>query len=262
MKAYWANDGKPLPDGRLCYVTDLEDGSNPVNTYGKDVQEVLDKLARTNANAQLALAKQQAAAMPQRRRLTAEETMEVTADLANPAKSQGAVVKLFESATGIDTREMILQKFGERCLAWQAKHPEFYDHPVNSKLLVDNARMRTGGDLSRITEEVLNQVYEELQAGNYLLQESEVAPQPKPTTQEVHPEENPAQSTPRRGATATSFRSNRIATPQVATTRTVKYTREQIESMPLEKSRALVESNDRDYEEAVNFHFGSGARTA
>lgn len=63
MRVYWSDkrwNGQPLQPGTVCLVTDLEDGTNPIYTYGADQQEILDKLARQNANAQLALARKAA----------------------------------------------------------------------------------------------------------------------------------------------------------------------------------------------------------
>ena len=113
MRTYWDNGGQPLPDGRLRFVTDLEDGTDPQFTYGRTQEEIFEKLALTNAHAQLAIARRTApaagprpvaaaAAPATRPMLSADERMQLTVDLQNPAKSAEAIAKLHQDATGID----------------------------------------------------------------------------------------------------------------------------------------------------------------
>lgn len=263
MKRYWANDGQPLNDGRLCYVIDLEDGTNPIRTYGQTRDEVFEKITNTTAHAQATIARsaresrstpaQGTPAPTFQRRLSPEEQMAVTADLSNPAKAPQAIVRLFESQTGLSVEQMQLQRFAEIASAWQQQHPEFYDHPTNQKLLVDNARMRAGG-LHNITNQVLEQVYQELQAGGFFIE----AAQTTNRTPDVQPEENPAPRTSRpRGATfATSYRANALsgATATAANPR-LKYTREQMDRMTLSEQRRLIESRDPEYKRAFDFYF-------
>jgi hypothetical protein len=42
--------------------------------------------------------------------------------------------------------------------------------------------------------------------------------------------------------------------------RTVKYTAEEIRTMPLWKSKALIDANDKDYAESCEFHFGQATK--
>ena len=270
MKSYWKHDGNPGPDGRLCFVTDLEDGTNPVNVYGKDREEIFAKLARTNAHAQLELARRPspnspnapAAATPTaapRRTLTADEKMQATADLSLPGKSAAAVVKLFEDSTGIDTTKMILNNFAAIAMEWEQEHPEFYRHPANKKMVADGA-IRYAGGIRFVTKDFLTQAFQELQQGGFLIEEPLNSNQLPPVAQ---PEENPAASATRRPALfATSIPATRLRAPQTTPPRTLKYTAEQIRKMPLAESSRLIRINDKDYAEACEAYYGNAQATA
>lgn len=270
MKQGWANNGQPLDDGRLCYVIDLEDGSRPIKTYGKTVEEVLEKVARTAAHAEVAVTTARRPqtptpvsvakpAQPARRPITADEQLIATADLSNAAKAPQAIVKLFEAETGLDVRQLQAQKFGDIAVEWRRNHPEFYDHPANVKLLTETA-IREAGGLNRVTYESLETAFQDLQAGGFLVRESEAQPitNNEPTPIAPQPRETPAPSgaRPRGGVFATTYRSARIGSGEGARSsqNRLKYTREQIDNMSLEKMRRLIESGDRDYASAVEFY--------
>jgi hypothetical protein len=271
MKAYWDNDGKPLEDGRLRFVTDLEDGSNPIYTYGKDKDEVLAKLARTNAHAQLTIARRPAPAAqpesakpaivpPRRPAMNADEVMQTVTDLQNPAKAGKAAVKLIENETGINFQERAMQDYVRMGIEWEDETPEFYGHPGNRELLAAYINKKIGGKLSLVTKAIFTEVFNELRGQGLLFE----APEPQNsnvTTLTVHPDETPATSTerPRRRFATTS----RVGSPAPQTmTRTLKYTEEQILHMPLAKSRRLLETNDKDYAEACEFYLGQARATA
>src|ERR1700678_1899183 len=96
-----------VADGRLRLVIDPEDGSHPQYTYGKDKEEILEKVANTveHGSRTIAALKAQPArstasspAPPNapRKTMTPDERMRATADLSNPAKAPEAVEALLD----------------------------------------------------------------------------------------------------------------------------------------------------------------------
>lgn len=285
MRAFWARGRKgaleetdqptPIDDGRFCRVVDLENGEIPVPTYGRTAEEVLSKIERTGMHARIRLtsvnspthrqppAPGPGAAAPASRRLalTADEQMLETTRLADPQLAPRAITKLFESATGIDTEKLAAEAFTARAIQWQARHPELLDTAFNMKLITDNARMRAG-DLRNVTGDVLEQVYQELQAGGYLLTEEHL---PASLTPPALPAVRPGESqVPRTRQTdpafASSHRINRTGSMQAPQWQP-KYTREQIDRMPLAESDRLLRTRDKDYSDSVN-HWYPPARQA
>lgn len=183
--------------------------------------------------------------------------MRATADLSNPAKAGEAVATLFEAETGLDPQQLILQKFGTVAQQWEIDHPEFFAHDGNRRLMAQEAAGLAGG-LGRVTIDYLTQAFNNLRAKGLLFdgtaQDNNREPSP------TFPDESQVQRLQERprprfatGARSTTFR------PQ-APARTLKYTEEQIRTMPLSKSRRLIEANDRDYAEACEAYYGSSAR--
>ena len=266
MRTYWDNGGQPLPDGRLRFVTDLEDGTDPQFTYGRTQEEIFEKLALTNAHAQLAIARRTApaagprpvaaaAAPATRPMLSADERMQLTVDLQNPAKSAEAIAKLHQDATGIDPQRQALERLADLAFEWEGEHAEFYSHAGNQHLLLRRANAKAGGKIGQITKEILTAAFHELQAEGLIF---ENPGSNQPSTLEVQPGENPEARTERPRGTrfATSTRSTGFrATPANAQTRTLKYTEEQIRTMPESKSRQLIEANDPDYAQACEFYY-------
>ncbi|MGA2087214.1 MAG: hypothetical protein ABSG60_17035 [Terracidiphilus sp.] len=267
MKAYWSEtrpNGKPVEPGNVCWIIDLEDGSALNATYGASMEEVLQKLAVQNANAQIALVRRAAApiqpaapgtpppAAP-RTSLSADERMQATLDLSNPAKSGEAVIRLVVDQTGVDPRQQAIQIFANLCMAWQAEHPEFYPHAGNKRMLCESAGRKVGGKVGLITKQMLTETFQELQQRGELFEE----PQTLTITPPVLPGESQVQHVERPRGTrfATGARSSSFSAPQTAQTRTVKYTEEEIRTMPEAKMRRLIEANDPDYAAACEFHF-------
>ena len=275
MIAYWvtgkkgaeqrSEQAKPLDDGRYCRITDLEDGSFPVRTYGQTPDEVYSKIEKTSMHARLRLtdpartnptpAAPPKPAPARRLTLTADEQLLATSELSNPAKAPGALVRLFESATGIDTEQQAARAFEERALQWEGTHPELKNAYFNKKLIADNARMRVGGNIRLVTVEVLEQCYQDLKAGGYLLTEEDLPNGHQPPALPVPPEENPASRTRQTDpGFATSHRLNRTGLTQLPQWKP-KYTREEIDRMPLRESERLLKAGDKDYADAVNYHY-------
>ena len=264
MKSYWSEtrpNGKPVEAGTFCYIIDMEDGTAVIATYGSTMQEVLDKVATQNANAQAALARRmKAPAQPAtetttgRQRMSGDERMQATLDLQNPAKSAAAVVKLMADETGVDPQRQAIADFSSLCMAWQRTHPEFYPHPGNKKLLAETAGRQVGGKVGLITAEMLTQAFQELDQRGLLFEDPQnnhqETPPVLPGESQVQHVERPRGTRFATGSRGTSFRATQ--TPQ---SRTVKYTEAEIRSMPESKYRQLLESNDKDFAEACEFHF-------
>jgi hypothetical protein len=274
MKAYWSEtrpNGKPVEAGTFCWITDLEDGSPVIATYGKTTEEVLEKLASQNANAQLALARRATVAQTAqpgnhpaaqgRRPLSPDEIMQATVDLQNPAKSAGAIATLVQEATGIDFQAESIKRFADLGMEWEREHPEFYPHPGNRKMLAETAGRKVGGKLGLITKVMLTQTFSELLQSGLLFEESQNL---NPPTPPVLPDESQVQhlERPRGTRFATGARSTTFRAPQSVQTRTVKYTEEEIRTMPESKYRRLIETNDQDFAAACEFHFPQQRATA
>jgi hypothetical protein len=278
MKGYWTEkrwNGQAIEPGSVCWVTDLEDGTNPIYTYGKDQNEVFEKLARQNANAQLALARR--ASTPQiapangaaatapspaapRRNISPDQVMQATADLQNPAKAGEAVATLYEAATGIDPVEQARRHYAALAMEWEAQTPEFYPHPGNRQLVGEKAIRMAGGKPGLVTKEILRAAFEQLNGDGLLFERADEPEAPNNhSTLTTLPDESQVQplERPRGTRFATGASSLRFSAPQTVQTRALKYTEEQIRNMP-ERERLKV-FNDPDYIRACEVYF-SGAR--
>ena len=265
MKGFWSDtrpNGQPVEAGSFCWVTDLEDGTHPIYTYGKTTEEVLQKLSTQNAHAQATLARRVSqpppTPPPAPRRITPDEVQRATADLDDPKKSGAAISTLLESATGLNVQQVISENFGRIGYQWEQEHPDFYPHPGNKRLLTQEATALAGGNLGHVTAEHLTAAYKTLQARGYLLEDGSHEPPPDTPAPQSFPDESPVQRSPERPRTrfATGARSNGFQR-QTTPTRTLKYSEEEIRKMPISKSKALIASNDKDYAEACEHYFGS-----
>lgn len=274
MRGYWSNtrpNGQPVEAGTVCFITDLEDGSHPIATYGKDQEEVLEKLARQNANAQLAMARRNGNGtpanpppLPAPRAISPDQVMQATEDLDDPAKSGAAIATLVESATGLDLNRIVLENFSTVAMQWEQDTPEFYVHPANQHLITQEACALAGGKLGQVTKAHLTRAFHNLQAQGLIVdhpagQPDDNPPEPPPPP---FPGENQVQRTERPRGTRFATGSRSTGFQRQAPTRTLKYSETDIRSMPLSKSRALIAANDRDYAEACEFYFGAKAATS
>lgn len=270
---YWTRtrpNGKPVDEGTVCWVTEIE-GLNPIYTYGKSEQDVIDKLSLNQAHTQSALARQTTQTPPSdppapatsRQKMTPEEVMVATADLQNPAKAGHAAARLIQDATGIDLQQMALENFSKIAMDWQGEHPDFYAHPGNKRLLTEQARAMAGGDLTLINKDVLTRAFQTLrQRGELYDAPPDLSSDPNnPNSPPAFPGESPVQRTTERprGSFSTGARSTSFRAPQTSVPKTLKYTAEDIRTMPESKSRRLIETNDPDYAEACERFFGVSA---
>lgn len=276
-------NGKPIDAGTYCWVTESDGGTNPIYIYGKSVDEVMQKLERTNAHAQAALLRRttQQPAAPRktvvfdashpvevRPRLSADETMRATQDLGNAGKAGSAATALIEDHTGLDFSQLALDNYARVAMAWQAENPDFYPHPANKRLLTITAFGYVGNRPALVKPDHLTQAYEEL------LSRGELFPHPEdalpndstnPPSSTTFPGESQgsARTTERpRGAQrhATAARSTSFTGARPAQPKGPKYTAEEIRRMPEAKARELIASNDREYAESCEFHFGGTAQ--
>jgi hypothetical protein len=230
--------GTKLTDGRVCLV--IQNPEMPeIRTYGKDREEVLDKLANTTETAQLQIHRMRKA--PQTppptppARPAAPDLKAAAADLANPAN-----VRVLLRAAGVDVdgqiRTQVANKIAALALAWQAENPDFPMDPRNQRMLMDRAIILVGGRPENLTTAALDKAYEELAA-------QEVFHAPKgletPAVETVHPEGTPDSRTVRN---ATSYRRNALTSPEAPA-------RAKGESAQEAKWRAILETGTSEAQE-------------
>lgn len=261
-RSYWSDtrpNGQPLEPGTLCWMTEIE-GENPIATYGKSTDEVLSKVSYTLGHAQSEIARRAsapragatpaAATSAARARMSANDVMQATSDLGNPAKAGDAITRLVEDATGVDLKGQAIQEFGRRAQEWQDEHPEFYPHDGNIDLLTTYARRAVNGDWASITKGLLTSTFESLQHRG-LLFEAPAAPVTPVTT---FPGGSPVQRVeyPRGGRPGTGTRSTNFRATQTAQPRTPKYSDDDIRKMPASEKKRLIETNDPDFAAACD----------
>jgi hypothetical protein len=246
-------------------VTDLEDGTHPIYTYGKDQEEVLRKLAQQNANAQIAIMNRKAApatstapplpSLP--RRITPDQVMQATSDLEDPEKSGQAIAVLLEAHTGLNPEQMVLENFQRVAESWENERTDFYSHPANRRLLAAEALKLAGGSLGHITGEYLTRALHNLRLQGVLVENGEPpAPNTFPAETQVQRDGQQRSTRFATGSRSTGFQR------QAAPTRTLKYSEVEIRTMPLAKSRDLINRNDKDFAEACEYYFGSAQASA
>lgn len=273
------NEGKPMPDGRLCLIIDPEDGTQPLRIWGHTKDEILDKAtktvehgARTITQLRSQRSHTQASTQPppqdtpQSRQpterqapnpttLSPGEQLQATTDLSNPAKAPAALTKLIQHHTGINfedqKRNEIIHRVITTAQQWEEDHADFPGHPANRKMMMDTATLKAGYE--NITAEVLNGVFEELTASGMLVPPADEPPEP-PT---VQPHETADTRTVRPRGAASHRRSVTLPTPPAAS-QTPKYTKEQINALPSAEYRRKLET-DPEFAAAVNALFGQPA---
>ena len=278
---YWENNGEPMQDGRLCLVIDPEDGTNPIRTYGRTRDEVLEKVAKTAETAQAMINRQRSSAQnghavtpaagngtapvppsvtqataPRRVPVSADEVMQATLDMQNPAKAPQAVKTLMR-ANGFDVDAMQfrekMQEIANLAAAWERQHPEFPASDRNNRMLMDKAALMAGG-IQRVTTEALDAAYREL-AAHGMLFDVEENNEPPAAHQAAQPEGNPAVRVVRpRGAT--SIRANSLRATAPAANPKPKYTRAEIDSMNTKQFREKYET-EPGFAEWYNREFSS-----
>jgi hypothetical protein len=201
--------------------------------------------------------------------LSPDETMRLTQDLQNPAKSADAAYRLAESerAKRTDAQESYLAI----CRQWSTQHPEFYGHQLNRNLLITSALLSVGNDIARITLEVLDNTYRYLEGRGDLLTESDVTPREpanethQPSTAQPGGSLEVVPARPRNGVvSASSHRSNRLGAPQQPQWKP-KYSLEEISKLTTKETAALNQPGHprhKEYVEACDYWYSGAQATA
>lgn len=219
-------NGVKLTDGRICLV--IQSDENPdmpeMRTYGKDKEEVLDKVAKIAETAQGQIHRMRKAPpnpAPARPAVPASpatapgtDLVTAVADLSNPAKA-GQAIKTLLKNVGVDVdREQMRQALvnvANTAEQWEKDNPDYPKDPRNDHMLMKIATNHAGGT-HRITAAHLDSAFEEARR-------HDVFHEPKPpntTTLEpttVHPGGNPDSRTVRN---ATSYRRNGLRSAEPA----------------------------------------------
>jgi hypothetical protein len=253
MRQYWDNQDVPGRGTRLCLVMDPEDGTHPIRTYGKDKDEILEKVARTAATAQQVITRQRAnppangngsapqpPAQPARPKVTADEQMQATADLSNPAKAPGAIKTLLR-AGGVDMDRERVKQEAERVAAiaqeWERQHPEFSaSDERNKRLLLNTASAKVG--FTNIDAAALDTAYEELRRFNMFFEEAPIFETPNPSDAS-----NGNSATVDRPRTATSYRATSLRSGTPAVHPKPKYTSAEVDRMNSKQLREKIETD-------------------
>lgn len=284
MKQYWDDkrqNGKPLQPGTVAYVMDPEDGTIPIYTYGNSQEEVMEKVGLTAMHARLSQNQRSQSQqrtpttekpIELRKKMTPNEIFQATEDAKNPATAGPAMAKLVADATGVDLTKLAAQSFIDTCEAWEASHPEFYDCPTNEKLIIDQCKEWTRGDITLISGELLTRAFTTLRDLGFLVERPiEIAPsaeevedltvrQPLPVERQVQRVDGQRSERPMRQGTG--IPSRQFTARQAAPPRGPKYTKEQIDGIPLKKMKELIQSNDKDYAESCEYWYPTEERAS
>jgi hypothetical protein len=258
-----------LGDGRMKLTLSPEGGGPASVYYGKDKDEILDKLADSQVNANVRIAQLRpapngsAAAAPpptEPKPLTANERMQAVADLNNPATVDKAVGRVMESVIGpIEDfqRDREAQK-AERIARMQVaaaelfadSTPEWHQSEHNCEM-VANYIVAHGGDLTNV--EHYQQAFARLSAAKLLETKPAKTEPPDVPPTELHERNAPNLSAPRAQAGySTGVRSSDISGTAPNPVKRLKYSREQIDNMsPAEYKRNM---SDPEFQRAVEFY--------
>jgi hypothetical protein len=233
---------------------DPEDGTHPIKTYGWSMEEVLEKVARTAEAAQQVINRQRratqapanpparaVAAPPPPAAVTADEQMQATADLSNPAKAPGAIKTLLR-AQGFDLDAQTLKQEATKAAAvaqeWERTHADFPSDDRNKRLLMDRALLLANGKLGQITAQIFDDAYQYLLSYGMLFEAEAVSDEP-PTRTDA-PDGNTAPVVRQRNAT--SYRRTALSGAAPAARREQpKYTRAQVDAMNSKQLRDKIE---------------------
>ena len=254
-----------LTDGRERLVIDAEDGTNPMYVYGKDREEILEKLATTVETGQSTIQRLRStvaakptatstpasatvpgasSSAPRRTVPTADDVMVAAADITNPAKAPQAARTLLRAA-GIDVDGMVRDQSASRVARvgreWNAAHPEFPTDDRNSRMLIDRASLNVG--FENISAQALDTAYAQLLAENMFFETEESAPaNGSGNGNGTEPAQPGGSQEPRtvRPRMATSYSRNQLTARTPGAQPKPKYTRAEIEAMNTRDFRAKV----------------------
>ena len=228
---FWSNEdanGNQLTDGRICLVIRSDDNPDmsDIRTYGKDKDEVLDKVAKTaeTAQGQIHRMRKTPASTPAAVRppvapaasASTGDLVTAVADLSNPQKAPQAIKTLLKAA-GVDVDQQAMQQRLRNAAViaekWQNERPDYPADPRNDRIVMNIAARAAGGP-GRITAEFLDAALEEAQRLELLHEPRAEARSPK-SDLPVQPGGSPDSRTVR---SATSYRRNALRSPEPAPT--------------------------------------------
>lgn len=218
--------GNKLTDGRICLVIKSEENPDmpEMRTYGKDREEVLDKVAKIAETAQgqiHRMRKTPASPVPPRPSAAAVtpqpgngDLVTAVADLSNPAKAGQAIKTLLKTVgtdLDVDQRAKALRAVADMMEKWERDTPDYPKDPRNDRILMKMAAHIAGG-AHRITREHVDAAFQEAQQSEMLHEpKSSVPSSGQPDTGADSRTVQPRGSEDSRtGREATSYQRNRL----------------------------------------------------
>jgi hypothetical protein len=195
---YWDDkdgNGNKLTDGRMCLVikSDTDPDMPEIRTYGKDKEEILDKVAGTAETAQSTIHRL-------RRQKPAPVATATPARPAAPVVSAEDQKKFRETAAavGLDVDQQVRERGAQRvanvCEAWEKAHPDYPKDPRNDQILINRAALVAGGNL-RITADSLDAAFEQCQRQEMFFEAKPVPPRGSEDSRTVVPDTSYRRST-------------------------------------------------------------------
>ena len=208
-------NGNKLTDGRICLVIQSDDNPDmpEIRTYGKDKEEILDKIAKTAETAQGQIHRMRKSPSPPppppaAARAAAPDALKIAAsDLSKPEniktllKSVGVDVDQQQAVTAIRAVANLAEK-------WESENPEYPKDPRNDRILMKMVINNAGGDPRRVTEAHFEAAFEEGRKFEMFFE-----PKPAEGGSTVQPGGTPDSRTARN---ATSYRRNALRSPEPA----------------------------------------------
>lgn len=258
-----------LEDGRLRLTVSPDAGGPTSVFYGSSKEEIADKLADSQAHANMELSRRtvvpngnhQITPQIQPVPLSPADRMQITADLVNPARAPEAVTRVLESVIGPvgqfnQDREAERSQRLERAQVaaayqfYEEAGPEWLPTQHNKETLL-NYMLSQGMDLTDVNS--YKRAFAALGAVKLLQQ---------PTTETHDTEEpevslhrgNPENPVPARAPNrySTGIRSSDVSGSAPMPGKRLKYTREQIAALSLADYKRLI--NDPEFSRSVEFY--------
>ena len=252
MAVSWENDGEAV-DGVYIAKIDLGDGSQAQVFKGRSQREVADKLLAAQESASRAIKQLKAGIQPdpqkprrnfQTRPMSANERMQVAADLQDPARADQAVTRIMEATVGpIEAIKSTLQRDDEAERARDAAReteafvedtPDWWPSAHNKSVLWNY--MQTNG--LEFTRKNFGIAFEQLKAAGLVNFKPANETEPEETSGEriaTQPVTRP------RGGFSTAVRAQDASGAGPRTVRP-KYTSQDITTMPLDVYKQKLES--------------------
>ena len=269
MAKNWEQTGE-----NLWKLTVSPDGGGPSSVFYGTRDEILDKLADSQANANGRIAQLRpvpgnghSAPPSDLKPLTANDRMQAVSDLSNPATVDKAMTRVMESVIGpVDRfqrdREAERAERIERAAISAVEEfcsltPAYFPSDFNNSTLVGYMQ-RMGFDPSAVSS--YQRAFADLAGAKLLQPKPEQAPdddEPPPDLPERNTP-NPSRQAPTRYSTG--VRSSDISGTPPVPTRRLKFSREQIANMSAAEYKSHI--NDPEFARAVEFYSKPQRRSA